>query len=544
MLVTLLLTNLAVFAIVWYSIYESRTTYEDRAKIAAQNLSQLLKEDITSILQRVDLGVRTIVDEAEQETKHGGMSDRTIEDFIARRYKSIAQDLPELDALRYADANGIIRNGIGVVAGSHISVADRDYFIRLRDDPNAGLVISKPILGRVSGQWAIAIGRRCNKPDGSFVGVAYAVILVRQFGTLFAKLALGPNGRISLRDLDLEMVATYPVPTGPTDGVGNRAVSLAFQENLRLNADNGTYFARAGLDGINRIFSYRRMTSYPAYIIVGLAADDYLVAWRREAYKLLLMAALFCLTTVVMGLLLWKSWQRKEQEITERKIAATMALEFAARLQVMTRRYADAQESERRSLSRDLHDRVSSSLTAIGLCLGLVKTQLPDDVSTSVFARLSDTEALVRETIMTAREISHDLHPAVLEYGGVLPALMDYGRKFSANTGIAVKVEGDQEIRYPPETEIALYRIAQEALTNCAKYANATTVTITLNGDVEHSTFVISDDGVGFDLIGLTDGKNVPGLGLLSMRERAEAIGGKMTLDSKPGQGTRITVEI
>ena len=183
-------------------------------------------------------------------------------------------------------------------------------------------------------------------------------------------------------------------------------------------------------------------------------------------------------------------------------------------------------------------------MTAIGLCLGLVKTQLPDDVSTSVFARLSDTEALVRETIMTAREISHDLHPAVLEYGGVLPALMDYGRKFSANTGIAVKVEGDQEIRYPPETEIALYRIAQEALTNCAKYANATTVMITLNGDVEHCTFVISDDGVGFDLNGLTDGKNVPGLGLLSMRERAEAIGGKMTLESKPGLGTRITVEI
>ena len=97
----------------------------------------------------------------------------------------------------------------------------------------------------------------------------------------------------------------------------------------------------------------------------------------------------------------------------------------------------------------------------------------------------------------------------------------------------------------PPEVEIALYRIAQEALTNCAKYAKARTVTIALNGNAEHAIFVISDDGVGFNLIGTGDGeKKIPGLGLLSMRERAEAIGGKFILESTSGSGTQITVEI
>ena len=91
--------------------------------------------------------------------------------------------------------------------------------------------------------------------------------------------------------------------------------------------------------------------------------------------------------------------------------------------------------------------------------------------------------------------------------------------------------------------EVALYRIAQEAMANCAKYAGAKTVKIELNGDAEHATFVVSDDGVGFDLIRLTDGEITPGLGLLSMRERAEAIGGKLTLVSGPGLGTRVTVE-
>lgn len=237
--------------------------------------------------------------------------------------------------------------------------------------------------------------------------------------------------------------------------------------------------------------------------------------------------------------------EQLKMEIRDRKIAEASAVDFAARLQVMTRRYAGAQESESRRLARELHDRVSSSLTAIGLSLGLIERQLPFDAAASIKERLANTVALVHDTVSNAREISHDLHPSVLEYCGVLPALEDYGRQYSGHTGIAVEVTGeDREIRLRPETEVALYRIAQEALTNCAKYADAKTVKIELNGDAEHAIFVVSDDGVGFDLIRLGDGEITPGLGLLSMRERAEAIGGKLTLASGPGLGTRVTVEI
>ena len=236
--------------------------------------------------------------------------------------------------------------------------------------------------------------------------------------------------------------------------------------------------------------------------------------------------------------------RKLEQQMSERKVAEAAALDLAARLQVMTRRHAGAHEAERRRLARELHDRVSSSLTAVGLSLGLIKGRLPQDTAASVRERLSDTEALVRATIMTTREISHDLHPSVLEYGGVIPALEDYGRKFSGHTGITVEVTGkDRELRFPPETEIALYRIAQEALTNCAKHAEASTVTISLDGDAEHGVFSITDDGGGFDPNSLMDREHTPGLGLLSMRERAEAIGGKLTVKSAPGSGTRISVD-
>ena len=232
-----------------------------------------------------------------------------------------------------------------------------------------------------------------------------------------------------------------------------------------------------------------------------------------------------------------------QEEIGERRIGESSAVDFAARLQVMARRHAATHEAESRRLAIELHDRVCSSLTAIGLSLGLIERQLPQDTAASLRERISNTEAFVKETILTAREISYDMHPPILEHGGLLPALEDYGQKFACQTGIAVEVTGeDRTMRLPPEKEIALYRIAQEALTNCAKYAEARTATIALDGAAEHATFVISDDGAGFDLTMLTDGKKMPGLGFLSMRERAEAIGGTLTLESAPGSGTRITV--
>ena len=234
-----------------------------------------------------------------------------------------------------------------------------------------------------------------------------------------------------------------------------------------------------------------------------------------------------------------------EKEIGERKSAESSVMDFAARLKVMTRRLANAQEAERRKLARELHDRVASSLMAIGLNLELIAKQLPPETTFLVSGRIADSAELVKDTMLNAREISHDLHPAVLDYGGVFGALEDYGLKFTGRTGIAVALAGNgRDIRRPPETEIALYRIAQEALTNCAKHASARSVTITLDGDADYIQFVIADDGIGFNPGQLGHGENTPGLGLLAMRERAEAVGGTFRLESAPGSGTRITVEI
>jgi PAS domain S-box-containing protein len=230
-------------------------------------------------------------------------------------------------------------------------------------------------------------------------------------------------------------------------------------------------------------------------------------------------------------------------EVKERRLAEASALSLADRVQAMARRLGQAQEAERRRLAAELHDGVCSNLAAIGLNLVLLQRQLPLTDTAGMARRLSELIALIDEAKANAKDISVDLRPLLLDDRDLLSALEEYARKFEGSTGIAVEVTGaDSGRRLPAEEKIALFRITQEALTNCAKHAHAKAVAIELNTDADHLALSIADDGVGIDLIG---GNGITqGLGLLSMQERAEAIGGKWRIESAPGRGTRVMVRV
>ncbi len=230
-----------------------------------------------------------------------------------------------------------------------------------------------------------------------------------------------------------------------------------------------------------------------------------------------------------------------EQRVKERTAELTSANK---RLREMTRRLIEVQEMERRRLAGELHDRIGSNLTAIGLNLRLMDESIAAEADSEAVDRVADCQALVEDTMVCARDISGDLHPATLDYVGLMPALEEFGEKFERRTGIAVEVEEKGErMRLPPPVETALFRIAQEALTNCAKHARTTAVEIALEIAAGRVAFTITDHGQGFDVSRLGVDGDKPGLGLLSMRERAEAIGGSLHIASNPGRGTTITAE-
>ena len=219
--------------------------------------------------------------------------------------------------------------------------------------------------------------------------------------------------------------------------------------------------------------------------------------------------------------------------------------EHAARLGELTRQLIRVQDESRRRFALELHDRTSSNLMAIALSLEAVAKNLPASLAATAGARLADARALVADTTVAIRDITAELRPSVLDYAGLTAALHQLARQFTRTTGMSVDIVADEldaRCRYSLQT--ALYYIAQEALTNCAKHACANSALVRIRCSSAQLVMTIADDGAGFDPLALRRSPGKAGLGLLTMSERARAAGGTMDIRSQPGRGTVIRVDI
>lgn len=243
-----------------------------------------------------------------------------------------------------------------------------------------------------------------------------------------------------------------------------------------------------------------------------------------------------------------------KKEVAERRRAEaekTRLLETVTRqkeeLRALTTRLADLQESERFRLARELHDQVGQNLTALSFNLSFVQAQCETDVPDKemVKNRIADSLILIEEITDRVREVLADLRPPVLDDYGLGEALQWYAGQFTDRMGLPVTLtDGTEGSRLGFGIESTLFRIVQEALMNVAKHAGASRVTISLKAEGHVVRLEIIDDGIGFDPAQGTDRPEHPTLGLLIMAERAIALGGQCWVESEPGQGTRVTVEI
>jgi signal transduction histidine kinase len=197
----------------------------------------------------------------------------------------------------------------------------------------------------------------------------------------------------------------------------------------------------------------------------------------------------------------------------------------------LSNRLISVQEEQLRRLSRELHDELGQSLTAVSSYLWLLEQQTPPQQST-LRARTGEARRLVARTLGQIRELSQLLRPPVLDLYGLVPSLEQHLRAFERRHQISAsfRVSGLPE-RLPAETETAIYRITQEALTNVERHAQAKRVRVQLAADDEHVHLEIEDDGQGLQQHNGGNG----GVGLIGIRERVRALGGTMTLDSSPG---------
>lgn len=214
-------------------------------------------------------------------------------------------------------------------------------------------------------------------------------------------------------------------------------------------------------------------------------------------------------------------------------------------LRALALQLAEAEEAERQWLARELHDQVGQNLAALGINLNIVRSQLQDEIVGVVRAQLDDSLVLLEQTTEWIRDLMVDLRPPVLDDYGLVAALRWYGEQWASRADVAVTVEGrEPDPRLAPAAEVALFRIAQEALTNVAKHARAAVVGLRVEVEGKTVRLMVADDGVGFDPARLGKPDERRGLGLLIMSERAEAVGGQCHIESRPGSGTRVVVEV
>jgi signal transduction histidine kinase len=220
-------------------------------------------------------------------------------------------------------------------------------------------------------------------------------------------------------------------------------------------------------------------------------------------------------------------------------VRAATAIDLSERVsRDAVRRVVEAQELERARLARELHDETGQALTSILLGLKTLEQALTTDDERRTASSLRE---LVVSTLQQVRRLAVELRPAALDDFGLVPALERLVDTYRERSGIQVDVEarlGEESL--PGEIETTLYRIVQEALTNVARHGEATRVSVVATRKPRSVVLVVEDDGRGFDPGAVGAG----GLGLTGMRERAALLGGRLTVESAPGAGTTLVVEV
>jgi signal transduction histidine kinase len=191
-------------------------------------------------------------------------------------------------------------------------------------------------------------------------------------------------------------------------------------------------------------------------------------------------------------------------------------------------------------IAGELHDGVMQQMLAVTMMLGTAKRRIPDGLDAK--ATIDKAQEKLIQVGTDIRQISHDLHPPVLQEAGLPQAVHAYCEEFSASSGTPVSCDVDEAARELSRgAALAIFRVVQEALGNAAKHAHAKRITVALKRSGGTVSLAVSDDGIGFDPTRLgTSG----GMGLIMMRERASQLNGTFEFASAPGHGTTIRVVI
>jgi signal transduction histidine kinase len=551
--VGVLLINLFTLAMVGLALRQSYHQYQERAEISTRNLALVLEREINGNIETDDMALSAVIDEYQQQRTAGVVDGNALNAHIER----VRARRPEIDALRITDAQGLLIYGNGVVPGAKVSLADRPHFIRLRDDPKAGLVISKPQISRINQKWVLVLSRRIEQPGGVFAGMAFAAITLDHFSKTFAAINVGANGVSTLRDDDFFLVARYPEQQGAGSMIGQKTVQVPMRELLQAARNEGTFAAISTIDNIERTYSFRRVSNHPLLISVGLAHDDYLAEWRKDAINQATLLAFFALVTLAAAWLIYRTWQRQRNAL----------ITVGQREETLKKSEAELQRSnsELEQFSYSISHDMRQPLRMISSYLQLLQNGLGDtlDAEKREFFNFAidgaqRLDAMLRGLLDYSRIGRKGEPPAWIDSRAALDDALLFLRPAIAEAQAELRIDGEwpRLLASPDE----LLRLLQNLIGNALKFrVEGRPPVVTVSSEVinGHWRFCVADNGVGilpdqigrlfqvFQRLQSRTAFEGTGIGLALCRKIAEHHGGKIWAESAgEGLGSRFCVEL
>ncbi len=272
--------------------------------------------------------------------------------------------------------------------------------------------------------------------------------------------------------------------------------------------------------------------------------DQQLTSGNDQVVSLLLRFQTRLFVTLVAGLVLGLgmaafSTRRILKLEGQARVRYEEVADARGQLKHLSARLVEAQETERKALSRELHDEVGQSLSAVLVELRNLSAGLDIRSEEQSRGHVETIKGLVENTVRVVRNMALLLRPSMLDDLGLIPALKWQARELSKQTSMDVRVSTELDSdNLPDEYKTCIYRVVQEALHNCARHSHANTVRIRVKQNRDRLFLTIQDDGQGFDV------QQMKGLGLLGIQERVAQLGGQSSVQSKPGSGTILSVEL
>ncbi|MEF8707363.1 MAG: diguanylate cyclase [Candidatus Accumulibacter propinquus] len=276
-----------ITALIGWAILQGRADARHTAAVATANLSRILADNFNSSVRQIDLGLLNIADAVSRQGNSGRLNETAIEVAIDRQNARH----PDLIGFQFLGADGRLRYGsINTADTGHI--ARPDHFLSLAEPSDGGLVVGPAEFGRNPRQWRIAVSRRVNQADGSFAGIAICSLSAQALTESYARLDLGRHGTVALADTEFTLAAQFPEYDRPDDPGVSSKVASPFLEVIAAGAPFTQFDYASAVDGRRRLATVRKIEGQPYYLLVGLAEDDYLADWRRNAVWFLLLGAL------------------------------------------------------------------------------------------------------------------------------------------------------------------------------------------------------------------------------------------------------------